>query len=152
MLLLRKAQVMVVYPITNSDSYTPAQMLAVCAEAFLFLAAALGLLTPVPARLPVGHADSLSGREGGRTLTWLAAVVVFFLLVHIVLHAEARYRLPLVPLVCVLAGVGLAHPIWRSNRWRAWTVRRRILLVLLWMCIIGLYGVTGWMYIHGLIS
>jgi hypothetical protein len=152
LLLLRKAQVMLVYPITNSDTYPLVQMLAVCAEGFLLLAAALGLLTPVPARVPVGRAGFLSGRRRGGTLAWLAVVVVFFLLVHIVLHAEARYRLPLVPLLCVLAGVGLAHPIPGTNRWRAWTVQRRVSLALLWVCIIGLYGVTGWMYMNGLIA
>lgn len=152
LLLLRKAQVMLVYPITNSDAFSPVQLLAVCAEAFLLLAAALGLLTPVPARLPVGQAGFLYGRRRGGTLGWLAVAVLFFLLVHVFLHAEARYRLPLVPLLCVLAGVGLAHPDPGTNRWRAWTVRRRVSLALVWVCLIGLYGVTGWMYVHGVIS
>jgi 4-amino-4-deoxy-L-arabinose transferase-like glycosyltransferase len=151
-LLLRKAQVMLVYPITHTDAFPPVQMLAVCAEAFLLLAAMLGLLTPVPARLPAAQEGSRAGRERSGTLAWLAVAVLFFLLVHTLLHAEARYRLPLVPLLCILAGVGLAHPVSGLNRWSAWKVRRRVCLALVWVCIISLYGVTGWMYINGMIT
>jgi 4-amino-4-deoxy-L-arabinose transferase-like glycosyltransferase len=151
-LLLRKAQVMLVYPITNSAAFSRVQMLAVGAEAFLLLGAVLGLLTPVPARAGVARGNFPAGRTRNRTLTWIALAVLFFILVHVLLHAEARYRLPLVPLLCVMAGVGLAHPVPGTNRWRVWTTRRRLWLALLWACIIGLYGVTGWMYLNGLIS
>lgn len=156
--LLRKAQVMLVYPITNSDQFPWVQFIAICAEGFLTLAAALGVLTPLPARRRRDY-DAVSLREGGSrygfrsspTLVWLAWTVVIFLVTHILLHAEARYRLPLIPLFCVLAGVGIAHPAPGTNRWRTWGTGRRLWLAVFWICIVGLYGVTGWMYLNGLI-
>ncbi len=157
--LLRKAQVMLVYPITHTDAYPWVQMLAVCAEAFLLLAAALGLLTPLSLerrRVQVGETagDAVYRLKAhaSRTLVLLGCVVIVFLLIHTLLHAEARYRLPLVPLLCVMAGIGLAHPGYRGNRWYAWSGGRRGTLGLLWGGIIALYGVTGWMYARGVIS
>ena len=147
-LLFRKAQVMIIYPITNTDAFSPVQLMALCAEAFLLLAAVLGLLTPVPARAKVEGAT----RRRSRAIVWITLTVLFFLLVHIFLHAEARYRLPLVPLLCVLAGVGLARPVSGANRWRVWSGGRRFTLALLWALVIGLYGVTGWMVVNGLIT
>jgi 4-amino-4-deoxy-L-arabinose transferase-like glycosyltransferase len=149
-LLARKAQVMTVYPITNTDAFSPVQLLALGAEAFLLLAAALGVLTPVPAR---GMVEGIpSRRRRSRAIVWLTLSVLFFLLVHILLTAEARYRLPLVPLLCVLAGIGLARPLAGTNRWRAWTAGRRLALGLFWALIVGLYSVTGWMVVKGLIT
>lgn len=157
--LLRKAQVMLAYPITNSDSDVPLQMIAVGAEAFLLLAAVLGLLTPLTLerrRVQVGDTpgDAIYRLKAhaSRTLALLAGVVAAFLLVHTLLHAEARYRLPLVPLLCAMAGIGLASPGTRTNRWSAWSVRRRLALALLWGALIVVYGVTGWMYVNGSIT
>jgi 4-amino-4-deoxy-L-arabinose transferase-like glycosyltransferase len=157
--LFRKAQVMLVYPITNSDQYPWVQFLAVCAEGFLILAAALGLLTPLVVRRRSGHAGTSvrewgarSGFHSSRTLVWLAWAVAFFLVAHILLHAEARYRLPLAPVLCALAGAGIAHPAPGTNRWRTWSAGRRLWLGVFWICILSLYGVTGWMYLNGLIA
>ncbi len=157
--LLRKAQVMTVFPITNSDSDVPLQMLAVGAEAFLLLAAVLGLLTPLTLerrRVQVGDTPGDAvyrlKAHASRTLALLACVVAAFLILHTLLHAEARYRLPLVPLLCTMAGIGLASPGTGTNRWSTWSQQRRLALALLWVAIIVVYGVTGWMYVHGSIT
>ncbi len=157
--LFRKAQVMLAFPIISSDAFPAVQILAVCAEAFLLLAAVLGLLTPSPTGLRRAQPRPVWGEPGrrprghrGKTLVWLSLVVVVFLLIHVLLHAEARYRLPLVPLLCVMGGIGLARPGATANRWVAWSPTRRVILALFWGGIIILYALTGWMYLNGSIA
>jgi 4-amino-4-deoxy-L-arabinose transferase-like glycosyltransferase len=137
-LLIRKAHVLLVYPITNSDSYIPAQLVAVLADGLLLLAAAMGVvLAP-------------GGRRG---LVALLAICAFFAVTHIVLHAEARYRLPLVPLLCIVAGAGAAAvtsaPGRQTLREEKGSAAR---LTLLWTFIVALYGVTGLMFLRGSIK
>lgn len=91
-LAAKKSYIFWIYPVTHSDSYLPVQALAVGFDALLLCAAVIGI------------AGSGAWR---RTTGPLLAAVVFFWLVQAVLHAEARFRLPLVPLLAVAAGWGV---------------------------------------------
>jgi 4-amino-4-deoxy-L-arabinose transferase-like glycosyltransferase len=137
-LLVRKAHVLLIYPITNSDSYIPAQMIGVLSDLVLLLAAAAGWV--------------LSSRKRA-WVRGILAICVFFAVVHIVLHAEARYRLPLTPLLCMLAGVGIVGFTTASGRALLWKRRRSAnRLALMWVAIIAVYVITGLMFISGEIS
>jgi hypothetical protein len=137
-LLVRKAYVLLIYPITNSDSYIPAQLVAVLADCILLLAAAAGwIVAPRRRGLIVG----------------ILAVCAFFAAVHILLHAEARYRLPLIPLLCVLAGAGAAGLLTAGGRELLRKRRGSVMwLALMWVAIIAVYGVTGLLFLEGTIS
>ena len=137
-LLLRKSHVLLIYPITNSDSYVPAQLVAVIADGFLLLLATAGLVLA----------------SCGRRAMWgLVAVCAFFVGAHVVLHAEARYRLPLVPLLCVLGGAGAAGLLSVEGRKRLLESRGQATrLALIWFAIVALYGATGWMFLHGSVT
>jgi len=89
---LRKSYIFWIYPIAHSSTYVPIQLVAVAADILLLAAVVIGV-----AGLP---------RKGtGDVLLWGA--LIYFWLVQAVLHAEARFRLPLVPLLAVMAGGGL---------------------------------------------
>lgn len=137
-LLVRKAHVLLIYPITNSDSYIPAQLVGVLFDLILLLFAAAGWV--------------LSSRKRG-WVRGILAICAFFAVVHILLHAEARYRLPLTPLLCMLAGAGMAGFMTAEGRAILW--KRRgipVRLALVWVAIIAVYGFTGLMFVSGEIS
>lgn len=135
-LVVQKAYVYWIYPATNSDSNIALQAVAVASDALLLLGVAVGFVV------------TLSDR---RRLLPLYSAVVFFTIVHLVLHAEARYRVPLIPLLCVFFGSGLwvfldhgrvrellAGPM---ARWAA----------ILCGAVVFIYGLTGWLFLKGLV-
>jgi hypothetical protein len=137
-LLVRKAQVLLVYPITNSDSYIPAQLVAVLSDGLLLLAAAMGVVL-APAR-----------RRG---VVALLSICAFFAAIHIFLHAEARYRLPFVPLICILGGAGAAAVSSAPGRQTLREAKGYAARVaFLWTVIVALYGATGLMFLRGSIK
>jgi 4-amino-4-deoxy-L-arabinose transferase-like glycosyltransferase len=136
---LVKARIFWLYPITTSDSNRPVQAVAMVADVFLYLAALFGW---VRMRKPSGG------------LLPVAGALAFFGLVPLILHAEARYRLPLVPLFCLFAAwtalPGVGRGEWKEliqrNRNRVrWAVAA--ILVLL-----AGYLLTAWMVLTGEIS
>jgi 4-amino-4-deoxy-L-arabinose transferase-like glycosyltransferase len=138
-IMLKKAQIFWFYPVTTSDSDRPLQAVAVLADLFLLLAAMLGLVrmrAPAVSLLPV----------------WGA--LVYFTAVCLLLQAEARYRLPLIPFVCLAAG-WTALPLPGKQEW-ADLVRRRERRVR-WVAagvltIVAAYAITAWMVFTGSIS
>ncbi len=92
-LALERMYVFWVYPVTHTDSYHPIQAVAVGADFLLLTGAALGV--------------AVTWRQRRRLLP-LAAAVLTFSAIHAVLHAEARYRLPIIPIVSLYAGSGFA--------------------------------------------
>ena len=137
-LAAKKTHVFWFYPITNTDSDVELHLLAVGSDVVLFMASILGFLSVWFLRK--------------RLLLPLAAVA-FFWLVQTVLHAEARFRLPLIPLLALPAGWGvriLSDP-----------ERRRVLLVdpgfrrSVLVCAVllaAVYGFTGYLFLRGVIS
>jgi 4-amino-4-deoxy-L-arabinose transferase-like glycosyltransferase len=95
-LLVKKSYVYWIYPITHSDSDIPVQAVAVGCDFILLLGSVLGILA--------------AGNQGAWRMP-LYVAMFFFFVTQVVLHAEARFRLPVVPLLGVLFGGGLASLI-----------------------------------------
>jgi 4-amino-4-deoxy-L-arabinose transferase-like glycosyltransferase len=91
-LAAKKAYMFLVYPITNSDSYLPTQAVATAFDFLIYIGAAIGFVA--------------TWSERHRLLPVYGALV-FFTFVQVMLHAEARYRLPLIPLLCIFFGWGV---------------------------------------------
>lgn len=136
--VITKAHIFWFYPITNSDSNLPLQGVAVMADVLLYLAAVLGMVRM---------------KNAGGRLVPVVGAMVFFAVVPLVLHAEARYRLPLVPFICMFAGWA-ALPAMEEDDWRRlladgrrfrWAVAGAIGMVIV-------YAVTGWMVLTGSIA
>jgi 4-amino-4-deoxy-L-arabinose transferase-like glycosyltransferase len=138
-LALVKAHIFWFYPITTSDSRSPLQAVAMVADVFLYLAALFGI---VRMRKPSGG------------LLPVAGAVVFFALVPVLLHAEARYRLPLVPFLCLFAA-WTALPAAGGAEWKELVKRNRRRVR--WAAvgtlgILAVYALTAWMVLTGHIS
>ena len=135
---ITKAHIFWFYPITNSDSNLPLQGVAVMADVLLYLAAVLGMVRM---------------KSAGSRLVPVVGAIAFFAVVPLVLHAEARYRLPLVPFICMFAGWA-ALPAMDEDDWRRlladgrrfrWAVAGTTGMVIV-------YAVTGWMVLTGSIA
>lgn len=129
--VVRKAHIFWVYPITHSDPAVPLQGVAVLADALLYLAALFG-------------AVRMTG--GRRRLLPVVAAIAFFFGLSLVLHAEARYRLPLVPFFCLFAAWS-ALPVGDGAVVRD---RRRLLWLVTGVAAIAVvYGWTLWLFLSG---
>jgi hypothetical protein len=136
-LALKKTYIFWVYPITHSDSYIPLQALAVGVDWFLALLCVVG--------------GVILWRER-RKFVLPALALLFFWGVQAVLHAEARFRLPLVPLMAVMAGVaGIALIQDRARRGVLSGRGPRIAVAIGWACIMLVYGTTAVLYLRGAI-
>jgi 4-amino-4-deoxy-L-arabinose transferase-like glycosyltransferase len=138
-LAIKKIQIFWFYPITTSDSAHALQAVAMVADVFLYLSCMLGLIQmwkPQVSLLPV------------------AGALLVFALTPVLLHSEARYRLPLVPLLCLFAGwAGL--PTSGVEEWKELVRRKRGQLrwvIAGTLAVIGGYAVTAWMVLSGHIS
>ncbi len=134
-LAVKKGFIFLVYPITNSDSYWPVQAAAVGSDFLLYIGAVVGLVATWDNR---------------RRLVPLYAAFMFFGLVQIVLHAEARYRLPLVPLICLFFGWGVAIVADRARRLEFFANRKlKIVAGALISLTVLVYCFTGWFFLEG---
>ena len=136
-LALTKTHIFWIYPVAHTDAPGALQAGVVAFDALLWVAVVLG---------------AVGGRGAKRWLVILAASALFFWMAQALLHSEARFRLPLVPLMAVVAGEGLrvfADPVLR----RAAIARRgaRALLGGGVLVVASAYGWTAYMVITGVI-
>jgi len=136
-LAVKKAHVFLVYPITNTDSEVVLQAFAVVCDILLLAGVLAGLAACC--RVP-GH-------------PWgLLAAIGFFTLAQLIFHAEARFRLPLVPLISLFAGVGISVFLNNERRKEILAVRgARRLLAVGGLVVLVVYGITGMMFSQGLL-
>lgn len=134
-LAAKKSYIFWIYPVTHSDSFAPVQALAVAFDALLLCAAV------------IGFAGSGSWRDRRAPLS---AAVIFFWLVQAALHAEARFRLPLVPLIAICAGWGVSLMLDREEfrRLLASPWPRGVIIGGLAVIAIA-YGATGILFLTG---
>jgi hypothetical protein len=136
-LAAKKAFIFWIYPITNSDSNVSLQAVAVASD--------FALLIPVT----IGFVASWGNR---RRLLPAYVAILFFFFMQIVLHAEARYRLPIVPLLCVFFGLGFPIVADRKRLRAFLSIRRRRLpSITLVVSIVLVYLSTGLLFLQGLI-
>jgi hypothetical protein len=134
-LLIKKSYIFWIYPITHSDSNIPVQAVAVGCDFILLLGSLLGIL--------------VSGSQG----VWrvpLYAAMIFFFLTQVVLHAEARFRLPIVPVLALFFGGGLSL-LTSGMGVRAFLSprKRRAAFVAAVLLITAVYVLTGVLFIGG---
>jgi 4-amino-4-deoxy-L-arabinose transferase-like glycosyltransferase len=134
-LMVKKAHMYWIYPITNSDEDISLQAIAVLTDIAFLVFSAIGMIIAWPR---------------WREMLPLLAAIVVFAVVHIGLHAEARYRLPIVPVLSLFTGPGLVLA-GRSGGITAHLKRRgmRVALLVVVLLIFGVYVQTGMMFLHG---
>jgi Dolichyl-phosphate-mannose-protein mannosyltransferase len=130
-LALRKSHIFWVYPVTQTDSDIAVQGAAVAGDVVL-----LGLFV-------LGCMDA---RTRAGIFRLMIAAMLFFWIAQLVLHAEARFRLPLVPLLAVVAGHGLRSLAEKEQRQLLLRGRRAKLRLATGLAGIAVvYGITTWM-------
>lgn len=133
-LALKKVFVFWIYPLSHQSGNHPLQAFLMGSDVLLYLAALGG---------------TVLARIRGLRLFPLWSVLGFFTLVHAVLHAEARYRLPLLPIVCILAA-GIFYATDPVSRRVVLTDRRsKIILSGCLLVLLFLYGIAGWVLLSG---
>jgi hypothetical protein len=134
-LAMKKAHIVLAYPITHSDSFVPLQALAVGSDFVLLIGVALGLV---------------STGELRSKLVPVYMTVAYFFLTQVVLEAEARNRLPLVPLLCLFFGWGIFEMLDKDRRVAFFSNRRRRLSFAgMAAAIILIYSYTGLLFLSG---
>jgi 4-amino-4-deoxy-L-arabinose transferase-like glycosyltransferase len=88
-------------------------------------------------------------RKHGVALFQIVGLMGLFALMHLALHAEARYRLPIVPLLCIL-GAGSIRWLDSEQRRVMWSDRgtRRVVIGGLAVVVLA-YAMTGVLYLRG---
>ena len=78
--------------------------------------------------------------------------LLFFAALPLILHAEARYRLPLVPFLCMIAAWA-ALPTMAEESWRGLLLGNRLLWAVAGVAgIVVVYAITAWMVLRGSIA
>ncbi len=132
---LKKSHIYWIYPITHSDSNIGLQAVAVGFDALLYGGLSLGIVF-----------SALSYRRFIPLYTALA----FFWIVHAILHAEARFRLPVVPILILFFSMGCVALVERGGRQELLASRaRRIWVISLLLAAAGVYALTAWLFIRG---
>ncbi len=126
---------MLFYPISNSDSDTRTQAVAVAADAVLYMLGIVGIA---------------SNWKRKREFVLPMMAVLFFIIIQVVLHAEARYRLPLMPLFCIPAAIGVQALIRKEERIALLGDKTKKMLVACGVTVVvAVYAYTGWMFLRG---
>jgi len=130
-LALKKSHIFWVYPATQTDSDLAVQGAAVVGDVVLL---GLFVLGCIDARVKRG------------TFPLMVAAMLFFWIVQVILHSEARFRLPLVTLLAVVAGHGLRSLLEKDQRDLVLRGRRAKLRLATGLAAIAVvYGYTTWM-------
>ncbi len=120
-LVIKKFYMHWIYPITNSDSNRMLQAIAVVGDITLYSLAGMGFI-------------ATSQRK---TFSPIFAAVGFFTLLQVVMHCEARYRLPIMPLIAVGSAVGGAMAL-DTRQWKEfYNIRRNRILTSAWMVLLA---------------
>jgi len=132
---MHKAYIFWVYPITHTDSDSRIQAVAVGADFAVLLLAWAGVLAMWFLR---------------KRLAILYAALLFFSMVQVLLHSEARFRLPLVPFLIMFAAWGWS-PSGEEKGLRGLIarVRKRRALLAGWVGIVFIYTYTAYLHLHG---
>jgi hypothetical protein len=132
---VRKAYIFWIYPITHTDGDSRIQAVAVGVDLAVLVLAWAGVLAMWFLR---------------KRLLPVFAALLFFSMVQVVLHAEARFRLPLTPFLIMFAAWGWSpEGTERGLRGLIARVRERKALLAGWIIIAGLYGYTAYLHLHG---
>jgi 4-amino-4-deoxy-L-arabinose transferase-like glycosyltransferase len=75
-----------------------------------------------------------------------------FAALQVVLHCEARYRLPIVPLIAMCTAAGLALLLDTRRRAEFFNIHRNRILAGSWLALVaGVYSFTAWLFLTGII-
>lgn len=136
-LAAKKTFIMTIYPISNSDSYEPLQIVSVFADALLYCLLGIGIIATLGKAL---------------RLHVLYAAALFFIMIQVILHAEARFRLPIVPLFAIVAGVGGAVLMNRERRLVFFSKsQHKVAAISIGIVVFIVYTITGILHINKII-
>jgi hypothetical protein len=132
---VKKAHMFLIYPATHTDDNIPIQLTAVILEFLLWIGVAVGI-TAIP--------------KFNRNVILVIAAILFFSLIQMILHAEARYRLPLVPLLCLYFGWGAYVLTNKQEIKTVYSSKRKLNTVTILIgTLILVYAYTGILFFKG---
>ncbi len=134
-LAMQKLFVFLVYPITHGDADVVLKGVAVATDILLLGGVVIGLMATWRHRYD---------------LLPLYLIIFYSASVHMVMHAEGRYRLPLVPIFALFFGCGGVVVSDRGNLQVLLKTRTaKVVLAILTSMVFCLYAVTAWLFING---
>ncbi len=134
-LLVRKMEVFWIYPVSTTADNHGVQAVAMSADVVLWAGGLGGIL-------------ALCGKR--KEILILSSVILVVTAAHVIMHTEARYRLPLIALLSLFFGPGAALLFDRS-RWSAIGANRSAVActaVVAFLVFLG-YLAAGLMVLHG---
>ncbi|MBX2989560.1 MAG: glycosyltransferase family 39 protein [Bacteroidetes bacterium] len=134
-LALKKFYMHWIYPISNTDSDTRLQAVCVAGDMVMYVFAGFGLMT-----------------MGWKTRPFVPILlaVVFFTGMQVLLHCEARYRLPLMPVAAMFAAGGVALFADTKRMKEFFNIRRNRVVASSWVTVVGVvYAFTAWQFLEG---
>jgi 4-amino-4-deoxy-L-arabinose transferase-like glycosyltransferase len=136
-LAIQKAFVFWIYPITYGQDIRSLQALFMSFDILLLLSTFCGVALSSLKRVTF-------------STVWVA--IAFFTAMNMLLYAEARYRLPLLPFLCILGAgsTSLRNPDLRRGLFT--NARTRMILVSGIVILAAAYGLTALLFLGGVIS
>jgi hypothetical protein len=132
---LKKLYIHWIYPITNTDSVARIQSVAVLADAIVYLFAGVGVI---------------ASRRHPHRWRPLVVAIAFFTLQQVVLYSEARFRLPIMPLVALLSAGGMTLLSDTKRRKDFFHTQKDVKFALSWCVALGsIYAFTTWQFLSG---
>ncbi len=134
-LMVKKAHILLVYPITGIQASAAAQGVAVIFDYFFYVVSAIGIL---------------SLRKRRESMLLLSGTAFYIIALHLILHAESRFRLPIVVSLCMFAGTG-ANVLFDGKRLTEFISQNKKAFLISFAVITVVYGYTAWMHVRGTI-
>ena len=134
-LALKKFYIHWIYPISNSDSNTRLQAICVAGDVLLYMLGGIGLIV-------IG--------EKRRSFLPIFAAIVFFTALQVIMHCEARYRLPIMPFVAMLSAIGASVLIDTRRLKEFWQIQKYKVAIASWVvAVCCVYAFTAWQFLSG---
>ncbi len=135
LLSLEKTYVFWIYPLSHRSQQHLLQASLMAFDVLLGLALIGGILV---------------ARQRGVSMFPLWLVLLFFTLMHAILHAEARYRLPLVPLLCIIGAGCISCRDREFLRSLVRDARAKTFLLASGTLLVVLYAIAAFLAMRGL--
>jgi hypothetical protein len=92
----------------------------------------------------------IANRMRARSLIPVFVAIFFFTVLQVVMHCEARYRLPIMPFIAMLSAAGVALLLDTRRRLTFFHIKKNLEFTVLWCAgVAGVYAFTAWQFLSG---
>jgi 4-amino-4-deoxy-L-arabinose transferase-like glycosyltransferase len=134
-LMVKKAHILLIYPVTGIETSSAGQGMAVIFDYFFYVVSAAGLLWL---------------RKRRESMILITGTACYFIILHLILHAESRFRLPVVLPLCIFAGVGVKL-LFDKKQLPGFFRQNKKAISISFAVITAIYGYSAWLHLQGTI-